>query len=171
VVNNNQWAISVPRDKQTGTETIAQKAIAAGFKGLQVDGNDILATRQIIGEAIENARKGLGPTLIEAVTFRLCDHTTADDASRYQPSKDVDEAKSKEPISRFKHFLIGQNIWTPEDEEQLVIDCSKKVEEAVDEYLNSTPQPTSSMFDYHYAELPDYLVEQRAIAMEESAHA
>lgn len=171
IVNNNQWAISVPRDKQTGTETIAQKAVAAGFSGLQIDGNDILATRQIIGEAIEKARRGEGPTLIEAVTYRLCDHTTADDATRYQPADEVDHAKPKEPIARFKHFLVEQNIWTSQDEEELVIDCAKQVEKAVDEYLNTEPQPVSSIFDYHYAELPEYLVEQRAIAMEEAAHA
>lgn len=171
VVNNNQWAISVPRDKQTGTQTIAQKAIAAGFKGLQIDGNDVLATRQIIGDAIENARNGKGPTLIEAITYRLCDHTTADDATRYQPSAEVEHAKPKEPISRFKHFLVEQKLWSSDDEEKLVMECSEKVEQAVEEYLNATPQPVSSIFDYHYAELPEYLVEQRAIAMEEASHA
>ncbi|CEG57027.1 pyruvate dehydrogenase (acetyl-transferring) E1 component subunit alpha [Legionella fallonii] len=171
IVNNNQWAISVPRDKQTGTETVAQKAIAAGFSGIQVDGNDILATRQTIGEAIEKARNGKGPTLIEAITYRLCDHTTADDATRYQPSAEVDTARPKEPIARFKHYLTENKIWTAHDEEQLVIECSQKVEEAVEEYLNKKPQPVSSIFDYHYAELPEYLVEQRAIAMEEAGNA
>ncbi len=171
VVNNNQWAISVPRDKQTATQTIAQKAIAAGFTGQQVDGNDILATRQIIGDAIEKARRGEGPTLIEALSYRLCDHTTADDATRYQPSLEVEEARPKEPIARFKHFLMEQKIWTASEEETLVISCSEQVENAVNEYLNTEPQPISSIFDYHYAELPEYLVEQRAIAMEEAAHA
>ena len=171
VVNNNQWAISVPRDKQTATQTIAQKAIAAGFTGLQVDGNDILATRQVIGDAIEKARSGEGPTLIEAITYRLCDHTTADDATRYQPSMEVDEARPKEPIARFKNYLMDQKIWTADDEERLVMSCSEQVESAVSEYLNTSPQPVSSIFDYHYAELPEYLVEQRAIAMEEAAHA
>ena len=171
VVNNNQWAISVPRDKQTATQTIAQKAIGAGFKGYQVDGNDILATRQVIGDAIEKARRGEGPTLIEAITYRLCDHTTADDATRYQPANEVDLARPKEPISRFKHFLVEQKLWTTEDEEKLVINCSEQVEKAVEDYLSSTPQPVSSIFDYHYAELPEYLVEQRATAMEEAANA
>ncbi|KTD50964.1 pyruvate dehydrogenase (acetyl-transferring) E1 component subunit alpha [Legionella quateirensis] len=171
VVNNNQWAISVPRDKQTSTQTIAQKAIAAGFKGVQIDGNDVLATRQIIGEAIEKARRGEGPTLIEALTYRLCDHTTADDATRYQPSEEVEHAKPKEPIARFKHFLMAQKLWSSDEEEQLVMECSEKVEQAVDEYLSTAPQSIGSIFDYHYAELPEYLVEQRAIAMEEAGHA
>jgi 2-oxoisovalerate dehydrogenase E1 component alpha subunit len=171
VVNNNQWAISVPRDKQTGTQTIAQKAIAAGFTGKQVDGNDILATRHIIGDAIDKARRGDGPTLVEAITYRLCDHTTADDATRYQPSNEVDYAKPKEPINRFKQFLMDQKLWTAEEEEKLVIECSRQVEQAVDEYLNMKPQPISSIFDYHYEELPAYLVEQRAVAMEEANNA
>lgn len=170
VVNNNQWAISVPRDKQTGTPTIAQKAIAAGFTGIQVDGNDILAVRESIGEALDKARRGEGPTLIEAITYRLCDHTTADDATRYQPQNEVDVAKPKEPISRFKHYLMANELWTAVEEEKLVIECTNEVEKAVDEYLNKVPQPVTSIFDYHYAELPDYLVEQRAIAMEEASH-
>lgn len=171
VVNNNQWAISVPRDKQTGTETIAQKAVAAGIPGVQIDGNDILATRQVIGDAIEKARRGEGPTLIEAITYRLSDHTTADDATRYQPSQEVDQAKPKEPISRFKEYLLKEKLWSADEEEKLVIHCAAEVEKAVEEYLSATPQPVSSIFDYHYAELPEYLVEQRAIAIEEANHA
>lgn len=171
VVNNNQWAISVPRDKQTGTQTIAQKAVAAGFSGLQIDGNDILATRQVIGNAIEKARCGKGPTLIEALSYRLSDHTTADDATRYQPCEEVEKAKSQEPLIRFKEFLIEQKIWNAQNEEDLIIQCAQEVEKEVNEYLNTKPQPVSSIFDYHYAELPEYLVEQRAIAMEEATHA
>ncbi|MFC3907636.1 pyruvate dehydrogenase (acetyl-transferring) E1 component subunit alpha [Legionella dresdenensis] len=171
VVNNNQWAISVPLSKQTATETVAQKAIAAGFSGVQVDGNDVIACRQVIGEAIEKARNGGGPTLIEAITYRLCDHTTADDATRYQPQEEVEQAKPKEPISRFRHFLEAEGIWNNALEEQVQKESSEQVQQAVDEYLNRTPQSVSAIFDYHYAELPDYLIEQRAIAMEEAAHA
>ena len=171
VVNNNQWAISVNIKQQTAAETLAQKAIAAGFDGVQVDGNDILATRQIIGEAIENARLGKGPTLVEALTYRLSDHTTADDATRYQPKEEVEHATLKEPIQRFRYFLEKKNLWSDIDEEMLIKDVSAEVQQAVDEYLNCTPQPISSAFDYHYAELPEYLIEQRAIAMEEASHA
>lgn len=171
VINNNQWAISVSREKQTETQTLAQKAIAAGFEGKQVDGNDVLATRQVIGDAIEKARRGEGPTLIEAITYRLCDHTTADDATRYQPNAEVEAARPKEPISRLKHFLMEQKLWTAQDEEQLVIECAKEVDNAVNEYLSSKPQPISAIFDYHYATLPEYLVEQKAIAMEEANNA
>jgi 2-oxoisovalerate dehydrogenase E1 component alpha subunit len=171
VVNNNQWAISVPLSKQTASQTVAQKAIAAGFNGIQIDGNDILACRQVIGDAIEKARRGEGPTLIEAITYRLCDHTTADDASRYQPCEEVEKAKLKEPISRFKHYLESHHIWDEKQEQDLLAHSSQVVEEAVNEYLSRPPQPITSIFDYHYAELPDYLIEQRAIAMEEAGHA
>lgn len=171
VVNNNQWAISVPLSKQTATETIAQKAIAAGFSGIQVDGNDILASRQVLEEAIEKARQGQGPTLIEAKSYRLSDHTTADDATRYQPQEEVATALLKEPIGRFKHFLEQQIHWSSQQEEALLSESAQSVQNAVDEYLNRAPQPISSIFDYHYATLPDYLIEQRAIAIEESSNA
>lgn len=171
VVNNNQWAISVPLSKQTAAQTVAQKAIAAGFEGIQVDGNDVIACRDVIGQAIEKARRGEGPTLIEAITYRLCDHTTADDATRYQPQDEVEIARPKEPVARFKHFLEQEKWWTPEQEEQLLKESTEQVQAAVDEYLSRPAQPISSMFDFHYAELPDYLVEQRAIAMEDASHA
>lgn len=170
VVNNNQWAISVSIDKQTATQTIAQKAIAAGFAGVQVDGNDILATRQVVGDAIEKARRGEGPTLIEALTYRLSDHTTADDATRYQPKNEVEEATHKEPIGRFKRFLEQQHLWSESQEEELLGSCATEVQQAVDDYLNRKAQPLSSAFDYHFESIPDYLIEQRAIAMEDAAH-
>lgn len=171
VINNNKWAISVNISKQTATQTLAQKAIAAGFDGVQVDGNDILATRQIIGDAIDKARSGQGPTLIEAISYRLSDHTTADDATRYQPKEEVTEAHTQEPIQRFRQFLLDNGYWTPAAEEALINEANLEVQSAVDEYLLKTPQPISSMFDYHYETLPDYLIEQRAMAMEEALNA
>lgn len=167
IINNNHWAISVSIEKQTAAKTLAQKAIAAGFDGVQVDGNDLLATRQIIGEAIEKARRGEGPTLIEAITYRLCDHTTADDATRYQPKEEVNDATPKEPIRRFRNFLHQQSLWDEAKEKQLLNECTDEVQKAMDDYLAQIPQPITSIFDYHYAELPDYLIEQRATAIEE----
>ena len=170
VVNNNKWAISVPINKQTATQTIAQKAIAAGFSGVQVDGNDVLATREIVGEAIEKARRGEGPTLIEAITYRLCDHTTADDATRYQPKDEVVAANLLEPIGRFKHFLEQQNLWNESQENALLQSAAAEVQQAVDDYLIRPPQPLTSAFDYHFASIPDYLIEQKAIALEGAEH-
>jgi 2-oxoisovalerate dehydrogenase E1 component alpha subunit len=171
VVNNNQWAISVPLSKQTASQTIAQKAIAAGFEGIQVDGNDVLALRENLSKAVEKARTGGGPTLIEALTYRLCDHTTADDASRYQPREEVEKANPKEPIVRMKQFLEAQGYWNEEAEKTLIASASAMVQAEVEHYFERSPQKIQSIFDYHFAELPDYLIEQRAIAMEESENA
>lgn len=165
IINNNQWAISVPREKQTICKTFAQKAIAAGIEGVQVDGNDILACRQIIGEKIEKARNGEGPTVIEAITFRLCDHTTADDASRYQPSSEFEQAQAKEPIGRFKRYLESESLWDEQKEAELQKACQQKVNEAVDTYVNEASPTIESMFDYHYEDLPEELIEQRDYAL------
>jgi 2-oxoisovalerate dehydrogenase E1 component alpha subunit len=170
IINNNKWAISVPTEKQTAAETLAQKAIAAGFAGVQTDGNDILALRKTIGDAIEKARSKGGPTLIEAKTYRLSDHTTADDATRYQPEEEVSIAELQEPIPRFKNFLEQEINWSSQDEEELQAACLKEIQQEVDVYLNRQTQPVSSIFDYHFATLPDYLIEQRAIAMETTSN-
>ncbi len=171
VVNNNQWAISVPREKQTACQSIAQKAIAAGIEGIQIDGNDMIACRQVIGEAIEKARQGDGPTLIEGMSYRLSDHTTADDATRYQPREQVSEAEKKEPVARLRNYLMAMQCWDEAKEQQLLEDCAKQVDNAVKEYLSAEKQPVSAMFDYHFAEMPDYLIEQRAMAMEDADNA
>lgn len=170
VINNNQWAISVPLAKQTACKTLAQKAIAAGFSGEQVDGNDVLACRQVIGQAIEKARHDACPTLIEAISYRLSDHTTADDASRYQPRPDVEQAQNKEPLKRMKQFLIDTCAWDETQEHALQKECDVIVEQEVQAYLNRSVQPVTSIFDHHFATLPDYLIEQRAIAVEEESN-
>lgn len=171
VVNNNQWAISVARKFQTGAQTIAQKAIAAGFEGEQVDGNDVIALVDRLQQAIEKARNGGGPSLIEALTYRLCDHTTADDATRYIPDDELTTARQFEPLIRLQQYMRDINSWDDEQEQALEQDCQQQVQQAVDTYLNQAPQPISSIFDYHYQELPDYLIEQRAMAMEEADNA
>ena len=170
VINNNQWAISVNIAEQTSASTLAQKAIAAGVAGVQVDGNDLLATHQVINDALHKARTGGGPTVIEALTYRLSDHTTADDATRYQPSLEVKDAHKLEPIARFKSFLEQHIAWNEAQEQALISSCSDEVDKAVEKYLQQTPQPISSAFDYHYSYLPDYLIEQRAEAIEEATH-
>lgn len=168
VVNNNQWAISVPTELQTRCETFAQKAIAAGFEGIQVDGNDVIAMRQAMDNALNKARKGDGPTLIEAVTYRLCDHTTADDASRYIPDADRKAAWKKEPIARLGHYLEAKGLWSREQEATLQQNCKQEVEAATQEYLSLTPQAITDIFDYLYAELPDALIDQRDALMEQN---
>lgn len=162
VVCNNQWAISVPRSAQTASETIAQKAIAAGFSGEQVDGNDIIAVRHRVAEALKKARETQEPTLIEILCYRQSDHTTADDASRYEV-KDCREAEwKKEPIARLKLYLESLSLWTEEQEAALQAECATEVELAVQEYLATPPPQPESMFDFLYAELPTAYAEQRS---------
>lgn len=170
IVNNNQWAISVPLEKQTACSTIAQKAISAGFKGIQIDGNDVIACYEQISQAIRSAREGNGPVLIEATTYRLCDHTTADDATRYQPKTQVEVAETEEPIARMKHYLESKCWWDQSNEDNLIERISTEIEAAVEDYL-ATPAPSiASMFDYMYADMPEYLAEQKAEAIEETMH-
>lgn len=166
VVNNNQWAISVPRSAQTAAETLAQKAIAAGIPGEQVDGNDAVAVHHAVLNALERARDGHGACLIEAVSYRLCDHTTADDATRYRDDKEVGEQWAKDPIARLRKYLTHIGAWTKDDEERLISDCSTRIDAAVQQYLDTPPQPPESMFDFLYAALPEALVEQRGLAAE-----
>jgi pyruvate dehydrogenase E1 component alpha subunit len=162
VVNNNQWAISVPRTAQTAAETLAQKAIAAGIQGLQVDGNDVIAVRQAVGHALDKARSGGGPTLIEALTYRLGDHTTVDDASRYRDDGEVGSHWKEEPIARTRIFLTEAHGWTREEEEALIGDCRAQVDAAAEEYLAEAPEGPGAVFDWLYEELPTVYVRQRA---------
>ena len=162
VANNNQWAISVPLKLQTASETLAQKAIAAGFSGEQVDGNDVIAVRAAAEDAIAQARAGAGPRLIEALTYRLSDHTTADDAARYRPPEEVQARWKEEPISRLRGYLVSQNAWGKAQEEELAAECQKQIEAAIERYLASAPRAPETMFDHLYAELPPTYASQRA---------
>jgi pyruvate dehydrogenase E1 component alpha subunit len=165
VCADNQYAISLPRACQSAAETLAQKAIAAGFDGMQVDGNDVIAVRHAAEQAVARARDGGGPTLIEALTYRLTDHTTADDAKRYRSEQEVSAHWPLEPLTRLRNWLVARGAWTKEDEEALILDCSKEVQAAVDEYLAFPPPSPEAMFDHLYAELPAPLARQRDEAL------
>ena len=167
VANNNQWAISVPRAAQTAAETLAQKAIAAGIEGRQVDGNDVIAVRQAVSQALDKARSGGGPTLIEALTYRLGDHTTVDDASRYRDDEEVGRHWKQEPVARLRAHLADTHGWTKEEEEDLIASCAAEVEAAVGEYLAEPPEPMEAMFDFTYAEPPREICDQRAAMLAE----
>jgi pyruvate dehydrogenase E1 component alpha subunit len=160
VVNNNQWAISTPRSQQSAAETIAQKAIAAGIRGIQVDGNDYFALSSVLKQALETARHGKGATLIEAVSYRLSDHTTADDARRYRRQEEIDQAWQAEPIKRLRSWLEAQGDWNAELESVWQQSCRDQIEQAVLEYLATPPQPPESMFDFLYEALPETLSDQ-----------
>lgn len=165
VINNNQWAISVPRSGQTAAETLAQKALAAGIDGTQVDGNDVIAVQQVTMEALERARNDEGPSLIEAVTYRLSDHTTADDASRYRDDNEVSQHWKREPIRRLKSYLQKHADWSDVADEALRVEISALVEGAVEVYLKSTPQSANQMFDHLFAKLPKPLQMQSQVAV------
>jgi 2-oxoisovalerate dehydrogenase E1 component alpha subunit len=165
VVSNNQWAISVPRGRQSATTTLAQKAIAAGMPALQVDGNDVIALRHALDEALARARAGAGPMLIEALTYRLSDHTTADDATRYRMPDEVAAAWKLEPLTRLRAHLTQRGAWDKTREEALLKECNDAVQAAV-QALIDTPAPSpAQMFDHHYATWPLALARQRAQAM------
>ncbi len=161
VVNNNGWAISVPLEHQTACETLAQKAIAGGFVGEQVDGNDIVAVRHAVGEAVERARAGGGPGLVEALTYRLSDHTTADDATRYRPDDEVSAAWPNDPLARLRAYIGGAGWWTKANEEALIGEARETIERAKDDYLATPPQAPTEIFDSLYETLPAALAGQR----------
>jgi len=166
LVINNQWAISVPRTAQTAAQMLAQKAIAAGIDGLQFDGNDVIAVRAAMDEALARARSGGGSTLIEALTYRLSDHTTADDASRYRSADEVTEAWKAEPVLRLRNYLAHCGAWDKAREDALLRECNEKVQAAADAYLRTPPPSPEQMFDHLYAVLPAALQRQRGQALD-----
>lgn len=169
VINNNQWAISVPRRIQCGAPTLAQKAIGAGFHGEQVDGNDILAVYDRMRIALDRARKGKGPVLLECLSYRLGDHTTADDATRYRSAEEVRQAWQEEPIKRLQSFMASQGIWDEGREQALIAECQAQVQDAVNAYESRDRQPPESVMDHVYAQWPAALAEQREWFLERVA--
>ncbi len=164
VVNNNQWAISLPRSAQTAAATLAQKAIAAGIPGGQVDGNDVIAVRDAVEHALARARAGEGPTVVEALTYRMADHTTADDAGRYRAADEVSGHWAKDPIARLRNYLSAAGAWTKDAEERLIEEINGEIDAAVEHYLAAAPPPPEAMFDHLYAELPVAYAGQRIAA-------
>ena len=168
-VNNNQWAISVPSEIQTNCETYAQKGIAAGIESIQVDGNDIIAVHDVSRRALEKARAGKGATLIEAVSYRLCDHTTADDASRYRSKEELEKGWDEEPVMRLRNYLQSINAWSEDDEKALQEKVAAEIDAAVQAYKTYPAPKPEDMFDTLYAELPKHIVKQREQAIARGA--
>jgi pyruvate dehydrogenase E1 component alpha subunit len=160
---NNQWAISVPRSQQTNAKTLAQKALAYGMPGLQVDGNDVLAMYVATREAAERARAGEGPTLIEAVTYRLSVHTTADDPTRYRSDEEVEKWEARDPLKRFRRYLFDKDVLQESDVDALEEEIDAEIRAAVKEAEQKIEEPVDPqrMFEHVYAELPPYLQEQK----------
>ncbi len=155
ICENNQYAISLPREKQTASKTLAQKALAYGFEGIQVDGNDALAVYSATKDALKKAKSGGGPAFIECFTYRLGAHTTSDDPTRYRRNAEVEEWRKKDPIKRFQVYLEKKGIWSQGYEEKLIKECTEEVEKAVEEAEAYKPG-VENMFKYVYAEItPD----------------
>jgi pyruvate dehydrogenase E1 component alpha subunit len=167
LVVNNQYAISVPRRMQSAAQTLAQKAIAAGIDCEQVDGNDVIAVRDAATRALERARSGGGPMLLEALTYRLSDHTTADDATRYRSAEELAARWKAEPLSRLRNFLVCRESWTKEKEEQLQREVAERVRDTVKKYLDTPAPEPAQMFRHLYAKLPKAYAWQLAALAEE----
>src|SRR5262245_46816043 len=158
VVQNNQWAISVPLKKQTHSRTLAQKAPAYGFPGIQVDGNDVLAVYAASREAVDRARSGGGPTLVECVTYRLGVHTTADDPTKYRSAEEVEAWERKDPLTRFRAYLEKKNLLEPDLDRQV----EEEIARAVQAFEASPSADPLTVFDHVYAEHTPDLAAERA---------
>jgi 2-oxoisovalerate dehydrogenase E1 component alpha subunit len=160
ICENNQWAISVPANRQTGSETMAQKAVAYGMPGVRVDGNDILAVYRVCQEAVDRARNGEGPTLIETVTYRMGSHSSSDDASRYRDQEEYERWEQRDPIKRFRSYLEHKKLWTA--------DWQTEIEETFKQALNATIKQAEaaskpaieSMFEDVFMNQPKQLADQ-----------
>jgi len=166
VIQNNHWAISLPVSKQTRAQTLAQKAIAAGIPGVRVDGNDPLAMVKAAREALERARSGRGPTLIEAVTYRMRMHTTADDPRKYRDEAEVETWKPRDPLSRMRRWLERKKWWDEAQEQRLLAEVRAEVEQAVQEFETEAErllrERPDAAFEHAYAAPPDSIRAQRA---------
>jgi pyruvate dehydrogenase E1 component alpha subunit/2-oxoisovalerate dehydrogenase E1 component alpha subunit len=157
---NNQWAISVPLDQQTASRSIAVKAEGYGFEGVQVDGNDVLKVFQVTKKAVEKAREGGGPTLIEAVTYRLGSHSSSDDPTRYRPEGEMESWQAKDPIIRLRHFMEEKKLWTEDKQSEMMASLNDAFSEAVKKAEAAPPLDSKTLFDDVYANPPAQLLKQ-----------
>ncbi len=171
VCQNNQWAISIPRAKQTRAKTLAQKAVAYEMPGIQVDGNDILAVYVAAQEAVTRARNGDGPTFIECVTYRMMMHTTADDPKRYRTDEEVAYWQKRDPLSRFEKYLTAKKLLDKTAIEQIEADVQTEIQQSVDaaEAKMKTLGDPMDMFDHAYADMPPNLVAQKKMLAQDLA--
>lgn len=170
IIANNQYAISVPRRWQSGSETLAQKALAYGMKGVQVDGNDILAVYSAVKEAADHARSGKGPSVIECITYRAGPHTTADDPKRYRDEKEVAYWLERDPIKRMRIYLKEKGIWNENYEAEVIQDATKVIEEAVMKSESHIQDP-KDIFRFTYAKMTKDLENQMAEAFADGSKA
>lgn len=158
---NNNWAISTPREWQTAAETLAQKAVAYGMPGVQVDGNDLLAVYEVSRQAVERARRGDGPTFIEGVTYRLGLHTTADDSTRYEPAELREAWRDKDPILRLQRYLERRGKWDEDIAESVEADIKAQLDAAWEDARSYPPPDIEESLEYVFEELTPRLRRQQ----------
>jgi pyruvate dehydrogenase E1 component alpha subunit len=162
VIQNNGWAISVPRHRQSAALTLAARGSGFGVPSVLVDGNDILAVYDVMQQALERARAGQGPTLVETLTYRVGSHTTADDATRYRDAAEVEAWRAKDPVQRFQRFLTKRDLLTAEQDQQLIAEVEAEINAAVTEAEAMPPPAPDAFFDYAEANPSSRLQGQRA---------
>jgi pyruvate dehydrogenase E1 component alpha subunit len=160
IIQNNQYGISTPVKIQTASESLAVKAVAYGVKGVQVDGNDFFAMYKTLEESIEICKKGEGPVLIEAVTYRKGAHTTSDDPTKYRTKEEEELWDKKDPLKRLKNYLIEKKLWSESEEEQIIPQYKEAIDRQFIEAENFGEYKTEDVFVHHYQEMPDDLKEQ-----------
>jgi len=170
VCQNNQWAISVPFSKQTASDGVAVKAAAYGMPGVRVDGNDLLAVHAAVKEAVDRARSGGGPTLVEAVTYRMGGHSSSDDPTRYRDKDEVTHWAEKDPIARFRKYLETRGVWDEGREKALEESLKAEINAAVKEAESAGPPPVDTLFSDVYADMTPEIARQRARLLEEEKH-
>ncbi len=159
---NNGWAISVPSERQTGSATFAEKGVAYGVPGVRVDGNDIFAVIKATREAVARASRGEGPTLIEALTYRLSGHSTSDDPKAYRPEVGLDPWRALDPVVRLRKHLVVAHGWDEASEKKLEAALDAELKEAIGKAEATGAPSLESMFEGVFAELPWHLREQQA---------
>jgi 2-oxoisovalerate dehydrogenase E1 component alpha subunit len=168
-VQNNQWAISVPVSHQMAAASIAHRAIGYGMPGIRVDGNDVLACYVVMAEAAKRAREGGGPTLIEAITYRMGPHTTSDDPTRYRPQEEVDRWAALDPITRYRNYLRNVGVWTDRLEHRVQTRSERLRSELREAVVDAPDMDVTEMFDTVYADITPALAEQRQQLLAELA--
>ena len=171
ICENNGWAISVPVAKQTASVTLSMKAEAYGFDGVRVDGNDVLAVYKATKLAVDRARNGGGPMMIECLTYRMGPHSTSDDPNRYRTKEEIDFWKKRDPIERFKNYLKQRGIWNEKYENEVRTKVDDEINKAIEEEEKVPPPDISTMFKDVYAEEPNSLKEEEeeALSLSESS--
>jgi len=168
-IQNNQWAISVPVERQMAGPSIAHRAIGYGMPGIRVDGNDVLACYAVMAEAARRAREGGGPTLIEAITYRMGPHTTSDDPTRYRSTKDIEPWTARDPLTRYRTYLTSVGVWNERLEERVATKSKRLRAELRDSVVDAEDIDVAEMFDTVYHDITPDLVDQRQQLLAELA--